>query len=288
MNSSKFFFLILVATLTIIPLCHLQAMQSTIVESEGYACMGEDRSRKQTENIALLNAKRNAQEKTLSYIESETTIKDFELKRDIVSAYSHGKVKILEEKKKEWYRDPQMGECFLIQVRAEVIPEEIRTKPKIEEMLSDPMAPLTVKLWTDKQTYRQGEKIKIFIRGNKPFYARIIHKDASGNTTQLLPNPFRENNYFNGGIVYEIPSGEDRFELEVTPPFGEESILIFAGTAPLGDIVTEAMGGVFSVKEREEEIYSKTRALKIKIKERDDKATPAEFYESKLTFRTAN
>lgn len=283
----KIFTLIIAVTVSTIP-CHLQAMQSTIVESEGYACMGEDKSRKQTEQMALVDAKRNAQERTMSYIESETVIKDFELKRDLISAYSRGKVKILEEKKREWYSDPRMGECFRIQIKAEVIPEEIQKRPK-KDILDDPAAPLTVKLWTDKQTYRKGEKVKIYIRGNKPFYARVIHQDAEGNITQLLPNPFRENNYFNGGTVYEIPSGEDRFELEVTSPFGEESILIFAGTASLGDISTEAMGGVFSVKEREEDIYSKTRALKIKVRERgEEKTKPAEFFEAKLTLKTVN
>jgi hypothetical protein len=91
-------------------------------------------------------------------------------------------------------------------------------------------------LWTDKQTYKQGEKITIYLKGNKPFHARILYKDAACDLLQLLPNPHRPENYFNGGVIYEIPSGNDRFDLEVTPPFGQEDILIYAGTSPLGDI----------------------------------------------------
>jgi len=46
----------------------LYASQSTITESEGYACMGEDKSRKQTEQAAMADAKRKAAESVLTYI----------------------------------------------------------------------------------------------------------------------------------------------------------------------------------------------------------------------------
>jgi len=36
--------------------------------------------------------------------------------------------------------------------------------------------------------------------------------------------------------AYELPSGNDRFDLEVTPPFGQEDIVLYAGTAPFCDI----------------------------------------------------
>ena len=51
---------------------------------------------------------------------------------------------------------------------------------------------------------------------------------------QILPNPYRNENYFQGGAVYEIPSGNDRFDLEISPPFGKENITVYASTSPLG------------------------------------------------------
>lgn len=57
---------------------NLYAAQSTITESEGYACMGEDRTKRQTEETALQDAKRKAIEKVSTYIQSETQVKDFE------------------------------------------------------------------------------------------------------------------------------------------------------------------------------------------------------------------
>ena len=55
--------------------CH--AAQSTITQSEGYACMGDDKSRKQTEAEALVDAKRKAIEYASTYMKSETKVNDF-------------------------------------------------------------------------------------------------------------------------------------------------------------------------------------------------------------------
>jgi len=55
----------------IISSSYVFASQSTITEAEGYACMGEDRSRRQTELAALEAAKRNAIEFASTYMTSE-------------------------------------------------------------------------------------------------------------------------------------------------------------------------------------------------------------------------
>lgn len=86
--------------------------QSTITESEGYACMGEDKSRKQTEQAAMADAKRKAIEQVSTYIKSETHIKDLELEKDLVSAYANATVRIIQEMEKGWYRDQSISEFF--------------------------------------------------------------------------------------------------------------------------------------------------------------------------------
>ncbi|MBI5971161.1 MAG: DUF4384 domain-containing protein, partial [Deltaproteobacteria bacterium] len=58
----------------------------------------------------------------------------------------------------------------------------------------------------------------------------------------------RGNNYFNGGVIYEIPSGEDRFELDVSPPFGEENITVYASPSQVGEIDLKPSGGVYEIK----------------------------------------
>jgi hypothetical protein len=262
--------------------------QSTITEVEGYACMGYDKSRKQAEEEALTNAKRMAVEYACTYIKSETRVKDFQLEKDLIDAYTNATVKIIQELQRSWYRDASSGDCFKVKIKAEVVPDEkaMANISKGTEISDDPSAPLHVQVWTDKKEYRQSERIRVYLKGNKPFYARILHKDAQGGLLQLLPNPYREDNYFQGGVVYEFPSGKDQFDLKVIPPFGEEGIIVYAGTNPLGDIDLRAIGTVYEVKTKQQDIEIKTRAVKISPKEGRKDSEASEFFEGKVTLKT--
>ncbi|BCB96029.1 hypothetical protein JZK55_09510 [Dissulfurispira thermophila] len=261
--------------------------QSTITESEGYACMGEDRTKRQTEETAFQDAKRKAVEQVSTYIQSETQVKDFELQKDIVNAYTNAKVRIIESHAKWDNEPPRIGDCYKIKIKAEVIPNE-DTMKKISQSkeFDDPSAPLKVQVWTDKKEYESGEKVKIYIKGNKPFYAIVLYNDAKGELLQLLPNPYRKDNYFNGGVVYEIPSGNDRFELEVSPPFGEEKVFVYAATSALGDINVEDIGGVYQVKTRHADIGDRTRGIKLKEKTSNKGMTASEFFEGVVVLKT--
>jgi hypothetical protein len=280
----KIFILLSIGIFTV---SNLYAAQSTIIQSEGYACMGEDKSRKQTEQAAMADAKRKAIEQVSSYITSETQVKDFELQKDLVEAYSRATVRVIQEIERGWYKDQSLGDCFKVKIKAEVVPDETAMK-KISQAreLDDPSAPLKVQVWTDKEVYAGGDKIKLYLKGNKPFYARVLYKQADGSLIQILPNPYRKDNYFQGGVVYEIPSGPDRFELEVSPPFGEENVFVYASTSVLGDINVEDMGGVYQVKTRHADIGDRTRGVKLKQKSGNEGAPASEFFEVKATLKT--
>jgi hypothetical protein len=266
----------------------LYAAQSTIVDVDGNACMGDDKSRKQTEQAAMADAKRNAAERAVTYLRSETQVKDFAVEKDLIAAYSNAAVKVIQELEKSWYKDAVTGECYRMKIKAEVVPDEkaMNKAAQVKDFTDDPAAPLKVKLWTDKQEYKQGDKIKIYLKGNKPFHARILYKDTAGNLLQLLPNPYRSETYFNGGIIYEIPSGNDRFDLEVSPPFGQESISIYTSTAPLGDINLAAQGDVYRVMTKSTDVSRMTRGVKVQEKSDGRKDLPSEFSEEVLSIKT--
>lgn len=274
--------------LIVISSSYVFASQSTITEAEGYACMGEDRSRRQTEQAALAAAKRNAIEFASTYMTSETHIKDFELEKDLVSAYANATVKIIKELEKGWYKDANAGDCFRIKIKVEVIPDEkaMDKVSKRKDVVDDPSAPLYVRLWTDKKEYERGDRMRIYIKGNKPFYARVIYKDAAGEMVQILPNPYRNENYFQGGVIYEIPSGNDRFDLEISPPFGEENITLYASTSPLGEIDLHSQGGVYFVKTKAKDIGARTRGITLTGKSTDKSGYASEFYENKAEVKT--
>ncbi|MBI5213734.1 MAG: DUF4384 domain-containing protein [Nitrospirae bacterium] len=262
--------------------------QSTIAQGEGYACMGEDKSKRQTEQAAEADAKRKAMESASSYIKSETHVKDFELEKDLVSAYANATLKNIRVLEKGWYKDPSSGDCYKVKISAEVVPDEkaMEKVSKSKQSADDPSAPLTVQVWTDKKEYVSGDKIRIYIKGNKPFYASVLYKDVKGEMLQLLPNPYRTDNYFSGGVIYEIPSGNDRFELEVSPPFGEENVYVYASTSQLGEISLKAEGGIYQVKTKEKDIGGMTRAVKLKEKMGSKASAASEFFEEKALIKT--
>jgi len=264
------------------------AGQSVITEVEGYACMGDDRTRRQTETEALTQARRAAAEYATTYIRSESRVQDMQLEKDLVDAYAKAEVRILQELTRSWYKDSSAGDCFKVQIRAEVLPDN-RALAQVSKTLNaadNPAAPLTVQVWTDQTRYRTSEQVKIFLKGNRPFFGRILYREARGQLLQLLPNPYRSEYYFQGGVVYEIPSGNDQFTLNVSAPFGEEKIIVYASSSPLGSLDVNKAGSVYEVKTKAEDLGGRVRGITISSK--NDPAAPpvAGFVETSATLMT--
>ena len=277
-----FFTLILLTVISLII-----ASQSVIIEVEGVASMGDTKSRKETIDEAKANAKRNASENASTYISSETTVKDYITESDLVEAFSQAVVKVLQEVKGEWFKDDLMGDSYKIVLKVEVTPKEITQKPNKTEMIDSPTAPLTVKIWTEsnKSEFKSGEKISLYMKGNKPFFARVVYVQNDGTQVQILPNPHRKDNYFNGGTVYTLPSGVDKYDLTVSPPFVEERIVVYASTAELGDVSVVNADAVYVVNEKLEDTGIKTRGINISKKE-SGISSPAEFFECEIKVKT--
>jgi hypothetical protein len=263
------------------------AAQSVIVEAAGTASMGDTKSKKETMEEARANAMRNASENAGIYISSETKIKNYVLESDIVEAFARAEVRILSEKG-EWFRDESLGDSYRVTIQAEVTPGEMKEKPGMSTVADDPGAPLKVTLWAEKNQveFLAGETIRLYLKGNKPFFARIVYVQNDGTQVQLLPNPYRQDNYFNGGTVYTLPSGPDHYELTVTPPFGSEKIILYASTAELGDVAVEDAGAVYTIAEKIKDTGVKTRGIKITKKQGKD-TSAAEFDEQALEIVTS-
>ena len=79
-------------------------------------------------------------------------------------------------------------------------------------------------------------------------------------------------------LQYEIPSGDDRFDLEVSPPYGTENVTVYASTSPTGTLDVKPAGGVFSVANKLSEISATTRG--VKFAQKDSGKSVAEFAEA--------
>ena len=215
--------------------------RSSIHMVDGYAYLSEDMTLSESRAAAFASAKRQAVEMAKTYITSHTVVEDFELKKDQITGTAEGAVTILEQKDHGIVDNRR----YHVWIKAEVeygINEKALTvtgpkTPKAKQPGgSELKAPLTVNVWTTKKQYQRGDKITIFIKGNRDFYARIVDITSDGQIIQLLPNDFRRNQYFKANTIYRIPDKEDRFELKVTPPYGTDQIVVYASEAPLGDV----------------------------------------------------
>jgi hypothetical protein len=86
-------------------------------------------------------------------------------------------------------------------------------------------------------------------------------------------------------VIYEIPSGNDKYELEVNPPFGEENIIVYASVSELGDLNLKEEGSIYAVKTKSKDIGIKTRGVKIKAAP-GGAGQAAEFSEVKAAVKT--
>lgn len=260
---------IVVASLILAGQSPLLSGQSLIISAAGKACQTDAAGQSAIEDLALQRVRQDALAQAAVYLSSEGLPPD-------------AQVEILEKSRAEW------GDgCCSITARAEILlpgpaadageataapaPRTRGVVIKAKSASPPPAIPaggaaklpqglLSIRAWTDKPSYRSGEKMTITLTGNKPFYARVVYHDAGGGLVQLLPNPNRTDNYFPPG-TYVIPANDDTFELEIGPPFGSEEIVVYASTTPLGHVDTEPAGGVYLVATNYADVGIKTRGV---------------------------
>ena len=256
-----------------------QEKRSAIIEANGYAMVSKEKEIKELQKEAYEDARRQAAQSAQAYIQGLT--RSIKVTYDISKSHGQVEVKVLEQKD----FGIEDGKHYRIWLKAEV--QYKLEKPSLipRTALLNPQAPLTVSVWTDKKEYREGEQLRIYLQGNKPFYARIIYVDVSGKIIQLLPNAYRTQNSFESGKIYIIPDQGDRFKLEIEPPFGLEKVMVFASPNPLGDVSMEQLDkGLYGYRGDIKTLGTRSRdvrSLSVKPTEPGQQSGgAAEFYEA--------
>lgn len=260
-----------------------QAKRSCIQEIDGYAYLSEEMTLSQVRVAAFLNAKRQAVEMAQTYIESSSKVEDFVLKSDTITGSAAGAVTVLEQKD----LGVENNTRYHVWIKAEV---EYSLGSNAESSdkgaAGNPDAPLTVKIWTPKKQYKNGENIEVYLKGNRDFYARIVDITSDGHIVQLLPNAFRKLNFFEAGKIYKIPDTGDQFDLKVSPPYGQDQIVVYASEVPLGNIEMEPLGQGLSLFKGDRATFgSKTRGISV-VGSGQKTTAGAQFYEAAWTLTT--
>jgi len=259
-----------------------QEKRSLIRTVDGYAFLSEDMTLSETRAAAFANAKRQAVEMVRTYIQSKTKVENFVLKSDKIISSAEGAVTILEQKD----HGIEENTRYHVWIKAEV---EYGLKPigqEDEGHEMDPDAPLTVKVWTSKKEFKEGDSIVIFVQGNRNFYARIVNISSNGEIIQLLPNEYRQIAYFKANKIYKIPDQGDLFALTASPPYGEDQIVVYASEVPLGKVDMEQVGqGLTRYSGTRSAFAAKTRGISV-MGSGAGSGEGAEFYEATWKFKT--
>ena len=103
-----------------------------------------------------------------------------------------------------------------------------------------------------KNRFFTGEEISFNLSGSGDFYACILDINEKKEAIQLLPNSFRQDNTFSGGRGYIFPDSDlgDNFKLEVSPPYGRETIRLIASSYPITTILPLGQQDVFASSTR--------------------------------------
>jgi len=187
-------------------------VRSIIQSVDVYANPGEGEKAKQIRGKMLSKAKERILVGTKKYLDSRTKIAGINLEYKIIKNKAGHFVTVLSVKNydiddKGRYHARMQGE---VKYRLEGL---TYGNDRLRAVLMKAAAPLTVEVWTDKRKYSEGEHVKIFFKGNRDFYGKVVKTGVKGKVLQLLPNNYRQISLFKRAKVYTIPDEGDRFDL---------------------------------------------------------------------------
>jgi hypothetical protein len=114
--------------------------------------------------------------------------------------------------------------------------------------LTNPNPGFRIRLWVNRQgsdVFRIGEKVTFHFETDRDGYLVLLNLGPQGDIDILFPNAWHRDGFVRRGQTYQIPSPEMKFDIEVTPPAGQELVKAIATLQPL-DLSADKRGGVAS------------------------------------------
>lgn len=95
-----------------------------------------------------------------------------------------------------------------------------------------------IQVWTNKSngTYRNNDRLVIFLRPEEACYARVYYIQSDGAIVQVFPSNAYESGFLKKGTVYGVGSEADDVELIIgDQTTGQEFVKVFASRHPIDD-----------------------------------------------------
>ncbi len=80
----------------------------------------------------------------------------------------------------------------------------------------------------DMQTFQRGDMVYFYLSHSSDAYLLLIYQDAANNLLQVFPSKTFPKTYYKAADYTLFPDGSVPFRFEISAPFGEETIWLFA------------------------------------------------------------
>ncbi|MDH5445341.1 MAG: DUF4384 domain-containing protein [Gammaproteobacteria bacterium] len=81
--------------------------------------------------------------------------------------------------------------------------------------------------------FLDGDEITFLLSLNQDCHILVIYQNARNEIYQLLPNRNHSTSFFRKGSFRPLPAPDAPFVFKAEPPFGKETIWVFAADVPL-------------------------------------------------------
>lgn len=190
---------------------------------------------------AKAEARKQAVESYRVYLQSASTVKNFQLEHDVVETASAAILQGEQVEKKE-----EKGREICITIAAEINPvemdkliqERIKAKDVAQAaqatLVAGSAAGLTVRLNKPAGRYVEGDNLTISVQSDRDGYLKLDYFQADGNVVHLVPNIYGGEAFIKAGQVYTFgaPGGREVFTIQ--GPFGDETIKAILNPQPFG------------------------------------------------------
>jgi hypothetical protein len=212
------------------------------VRGVGCYAYGDEDTPAKAKKAALALAQEQAVKSYRVYVQSSSTVKNFQLEDDLIQSASAGMLQDVQIEKQE-----EKGREICVTLTAKLSPTKIedliQQRVKAKEIAQAAQASLLsagssfgVRVWVNKSDgkYTEGEPLIVSVQSDRDAYLKLDYYQADGTVVHLVPNIYGGNAFMKAGQTYTFGGQGGREAFTITGPFGAETIKAIASTQPFG------------------------------------------------------
>lgn len=210
------------------------------VHGQGCYTFGDDQTPAQAKKAALALARQQAVEGYRVYVQSASTVKNFQLEDDLIQNVSAGMLQDVQVEKTE-KKDQEICITIAARISPVKLEELIQQRAKAKDVAQTAQAPLLtagsafgLRLWTNKPdgSFVEGDPLIVSLQSDRDGYLKLDYFQADGTVVHLVPNVFGGEAFIRAGQTYTFggPGGREAFTIQ--GPFGSETIKALVSSQP--------------------------------------------------------